>query len=121
MVQKVTEHKEIPARMLEINSFKCDICGTIFRLKYDARRCEKQHGCTHTDRHYELQNRQHESETCDDLLTGIKSWCSNCGKYLGILTLKDYPHDQDLLKAIWELIATHQGIALPIAPSSDST
>lgn len=109
MVLKVTEIIDIPAKTKKVARYVCAICKTKYVCNFEATDCEKQHTCLHIDIDYCFVDHS------------IKAECFSCNKLFGEFYFDDMDDKPELVKEIWELIATHQGITLPIAPSSDST
>lgn len=99
--------------------YRCNICKEDYPTEELAEKCEEQHTCKHPDIcYYFIKTR----DACGGVYTiGIKATCIDCGKSFGDFEFDEIEPTPKLLKAIWELIATHQGIALPITPSDSKT
>ncbi|MCK5127607.1 MAG: hypothetical protein KAR42_15225 [candidate division Zixibacteria bacterium] len=108
MVEIITVYKEVPARMIQFNSFKCDSCGSEFKDKYEAELCEEKCSCHH-DITYELMQKREDSPSCH----GIKAICIKCKKNFGTFRIPYIKDNPELLKVLWELIATHHKVPLP--------
>lgn len=117
MVRIATEITDIPATTSERPGYVCDICGEKYLFQSAAESCEEQHSCDHKDIVYKVT----EVGEWSGQYGGMVAYCHNCKQQFGEFEFEEIQEDLELLKKIWELIATHQGITLPITPSDSKT
>lgn len=93
-------HKKRVSRT--VTTYECEFCGKEYQSKSSSVKCEKMHGCDHSDITYEFEDASDESWWFN--VKGISATCTSCGKEMGDVSFEDIDDNQNLLLSIYNLI-----------------